>query len=192
MEYSFEMPLCPGCHIRCDLAAPQCGRGLRFKEALSRGEELPQRGGRRGPGGPGGARPEPCVEQKLQFMLTGMLPRVLQQGPEEHDETTNILSWLMRQEGAMTYRIMPERARANADTLYETLEQMLYDGLIEDRYTDWGGQFYWITEAGMAEAKAVEQRKAAAVKEKFAALSDEEKEQLAELLEKLIRRPDSM
>lgn len=86
----------------------------------------------------------------------------------------------------MSYSVMPERARVNPDTLYANLEQLLEEGLIEDRYTEWGAQHYWITEAGRARAKQAEEQQRNAVRERYAALSDVEKEQLIELLEKLL------
>ena len=86
----------------------------------------------------------------------------------------------------MSYSVMPERARVNPDTLYANLEQLLEEGLIEDRYTEWGAQHYWITEAGRARVKQAEEQQRNAVRERYAALSDEEKEQLIELLEKLL------
>lgn len=193
-------PQCPGCHIGCDLDDPQCGRGLKIRASWLRGEEIPQRRGPGGsgpgpdgphpggPGGPGGPGPRGPLspEDKLNFLLTGILPRKLEQQPGTEDDKASILIWLTRQEGAMSYSVMPERARVNPDTLYANLEQLLEEGLIEDRYTEWGAQHYWITEAGRARAKQAEEQQRNAVRERYAALSDVEKEQLIELLEKLL------
>ena len=203
-----DAPTCPGCHIGCSLYDPQCGRGLRFRDAWQAGEEIPERrfpggpgaggpgaGGpgkppAGGPGGPGAGGPigparfanDP--DKKLMFLLTGIIPRVL--GSLNGSDQAQILSWLTRQEGAMTYAVMPERARVNKDDLYENLEELLRKGFIEDRYTSWGTQYYWITEEGKREAQRLEEQGNQAIKQKFDALTGDEKQQLEDLLAKLL------
>ena len=198
-------PQCPGCHIGCSLADPQCGRGLRFRDAWQAGEEIPERrrpggpgpqgapgpndgksaepkAGRPGPGGPGGRQMD--SNKKLMFLLTGIVPRAL--GELNGTDQDQILSWLTRQEGVMTYSVMPERARVDAAALYGNLEELLAVGYIRDEYSDWGTQYYWITDAGRAAAKRAEEERETAIKERFSALTDAEKQQLEELVGKLL------
>lgn len=186
---------CPGCHIGCSLARPQCGRGLGFAEKLARGEELPARrvpgGPKGGPGGPGGkgGRPRPSGPMRdshLVMLLTKIMPNVLGdiEGLQGSDGD-NILAWLKRQEGKMTKAIMPERARANKETLDATLATLGEAGLVEVQSVN-GVEFYAITAAGEERVEAQEQAQKTAVAQALEPLSDEERQTIVELCHKIL------
>lgn len=194
---------CPGCHIGCSLTAPQCGRGLGFAEKLANGEELPPRripggpmggAGKPGPGGSGGPGPKggrpkpsgPMRDNHLVMLLTKIMPNVLGSVEGlEADEPTNILTWLLRQEGKMTKAIMPERARATKETLDATLAALVENGLVEVVSVN-GAEFYAITEAGKAQVEDQNLIQQTAVAKALAPLADDERQTIVELCHKLL------
>ena len=208
----WNAPVCPGCHIGCSLALPQCARGIKFREKWEAGEEIPERrmpgmggpggpgkggqpgkggpggpgkggkGGRPGPGGPGGFAMDP--DRRLSMLLTGIVPRVI---GGEQDPKAQVLACLQRQDGAMTYEAIPERVRIATEEIYRALEQLMEEGLVVREVREWGSVYYWITEEGEAAAKAMGEAEAQATKERFACLTDEEKTQLGEMLDKLLK-----
>ena len=192
-EYE-QAPTCPGCHMGCPLDDVQCVRGQGFAKKWQRGEEIPERrgpggpGGRPGPGGPGGlggpgAPNGPggfSVERRLGFLMQIVPARVKQQGP---DDAGRFMMMLARQGGGMSYRVLPEKGRMPEDQLWDVVAMLERSDLLEER-----GGWVFLTEAGQAEAKWHEDREKQATEEAFSALTDDEKEQLANLLEKLMGR----
>lgn len=191
-----DAPRCPGCHMGCSLDEPQCARGLtRFKPMWLNGEELPQRrrpggpggpggpaGGPGGPGGPGGKAP--TQEGKLAHLLVDVVPRVL--GAALGGDRERVLSWLVRQEGGISYRIMSERTGVEPRALYRVLEELLAEELIVDDYSQRGAQFYWITPAGRRAAEQASEEQDRAITAAFSSLSSEEKQQLEALIAKIL------
>ena len=190
-----EMPQCPGCHIGCNLAKPQCGKGLKFVEMLAAGEELPERrgpggprGGKPGPGGPGGPKgekkggfagpPNATIEMRmnhLAMIYNTIMPGILANKPAmQADDKTNILTWMGRTEGKMARAIMPERVRGiDADNLDATLAEMVEAGLVETVEVN-GVEFYQQAAAGADAVKEYEKAHADSVAETFSMLTEDE------------------
>lgn len=196
-----QAPSCPGCHIGCSLAKPQCGRGLKFMDMLERGEEIPVRRMPGGPGGPGhgghggpehggkGERPAPNPRMRdnhLTMLLTKIMPHVLADASDpESDDQASILAWIERQEGKLSKAIMPERARVDKEALDANLSTLLDAGLVETVELN-GTVFYTATESGKAQAQEREDAKQAATAKALESLSDDEREMLVQLCHKIM------
>lgn len=194
-----ETPLCPGCHLTCSLDDPQCARGLdRFRPMWLAGEEIPQRRtpggpGPKGPKGPGGPkRPPhprggngPSQSELLLFLLTEVTPRAL--GELKGSMQEQVLECLMRHEGGATYGVLLERIHGDEQRVYTALEELLQSGGVEESYTDWGTQFYWIAPQGKERAAEAKAANKAAVEERMGVLTPKEQETLEELLSKILQ-----
>ena len=200
-----EAPICPGCHIGCTLDDPQCARGFeRFRPMWLNGEEVPVRrkpgrpgpggpGGHKGPGGPkAGGRPPrphggngPSQGELLIFLLTEVAPRAL--GELKGSTDDQVLEVIQRHEGGATYCVILERTRLDEPNAYAALESLLENGYIEEAYTEWGTQFYWITPQGRDYAQEAKECSKATIEKRMSALSAEEQTTLEELISKLIR-----
>ena len=205
-EQNSAAPTCPGCHFGCLLDAYQCARGKMFHERWMAGEEIPERrapwkaqgaegngqgpgprrgpGGSGGPGGPGGRRGAFAPEMRLMHMLN-----IIGIAMADHRETRperNVIDGLARQSGCATERIVQDRSRLGEEDFALALAKLRDDGLVTDVDDEIAGPMLQISEAGEAQASAWREERELADKAFCDALSDEEKEELAGLLQKLL------
>lgn len=153
------------------------------KPNARRGGHRPQ-DGHAGPGRQGGFRGPKSTEDKLMFLLAGVVPRVLS-GLDGGAEQ-KLLSALSRQGGAMSRDVIPEKTRIDDAKADKALDSLVDANLVEPRQCDWGTTYYWVTGNGTLRCKELEAERDKAVKEAFSALSDEEQGELASLLDKLL------
>ena len=161
-----EFPVCPGCHMRCDLVDPQCGKGYRLvKEWRETGSMTP---GRRGP-----ASGNPAM--RLRFLLE-MTSRQL---PYQLEDTRadQLLGMLHRQGDFMKFDVLEEKARMSWEDLDRVIPWLEQRGLVE---TDWDA--IMLTDEGAQAAEDCLQLKAV-----FSALTEEEQKALGDSLEKLMQ-----
>ena len=187
-----DMPQCPGCHIGCNLANPNCGKGLGFALKFKAGEEIPERGGHGRPrpgadsGGPHGASPE-MRRNHLAMLYTEIMPKVLgsMEGMKA-DDKTQILTWIKRMEGKMTKQVMGLRVQGiDTSALNGNLDELVADGLLTTTEID-GKTYYEITDAGCAVADKHEAAHRASVEKAFECLTDEGVSTLVELSHKIM------
>lgn len=196
-------PLCPACHVTCSLFDPQCSRGMVFRQRWQAGEEIPERhmpprgkpfGEKRddkqtgerqkGHGAHDKRRGPKSTADKLMFLLTGIVPRML--GDLEGTAEQRVLSGLARQGGAMSRDVIPEKTRISVENVDSAICVLESEELIEPRQSEWGTIYFWVTDAGRNRCKELETKREQGVQERFSALNDEEQEQLAVLLDKLL------
>ena len=210
-EY-IEVPTCPGCHFGCQLDDYQCARGERLFGQWCNGEEIPER---RMPG-PGGAQPagnrrsqgmppflkrlmegEPGKRGDSLANLVSMLSRRVHSsmpGPAPvpspfcppEDKGIKVLEALMRHEGAASSFVVSGRTSMDEEEVESIADEELLAGTLEiDQYED-GTVFMRITDVGTAKLQEAKDAKSALNEEIFECLTDDEQEQLSELLRRVV------
>ena len=179
---------CPGCGRHCDLSAPNCPRG----EAIARGEapmEKEHEGRRHGHEGHGRHHRPMAEEEYLKLDTNGKLDTLLRElhhmsrfGMESRGGQGRILQ-ILAQDGDMTQRVLTEKLGIQPGSASEVIGKLERAGYItrtestEDRRT----VDVRLTESGKEHLN----KRRAEKPDLFSALSEEEKEQLVGLLEKL-------
>ena len=199
---------CPGCGRHCELTAPHCPRG----EEYARTGVLPERGeghehhehgegrgrhehdgghGCRGPRGLGPGGPLPGSEEYAALDTDGKLAAVLREvrhlsraRMESKGGQARILGILSRR-GSMTQKELTERLGIRPGSVSEVIGKLERGGLIERREneSDRRTADIRLTEEGRVRASEQEREKKADL---FTVFSDEEKQTLLSLLEKLV------
>lgn len=169
-------------------ASGQCGGDAERPDGGAAGRPCGEGkpGGRMPRGGPAGLGKPPMMEpeEKLTFLLTEIVPRSL--ADICGDDRGRLLERLVHQGGGMSLEIMPERARVDAREVEALVKSLLAEGLVEERVTECGSRFYWVTDEGRLAADRFEARRREAAVERFSALDDGERQQLEVLVEKLL------
>ena len=197
-DTSAKAPECPGCHYRCLLDAYQCARGKGFYGKWLAGEGIPKRraprkgdsSGPKGAGkrwgiaghGPGGIAPS--ADMKLMRML-GIVGIALSEHREEDAERL-VLDSITRHNGCTTERIVAGRVRMDGEALAPVLDKLREAELIVDVDDEVAGPMLQATEEGIVQAEAWRKERASTDAAFVDALTEEEKEQLAGLLAKML------
>lgn len=167
---------CPACHFGCALEKWQCGRGKGIYEQWQASGELPQR---KGPGG----MPAHTVQQRI-VRGCNIAPKALARSAAEKPADSVLLS-LMRREGIMREAFLARETGMTRDALAAELATLAADGLIET-LEDERGAYASVTQTGRQRASELEAARDASHAAFLAALSDDEQQQLADLLDKLL------
>lgn len=178
MSENLENKICPGCGRHCDLSAPRCGRGRTYAETGVLPEHRPEEGEHH-------HHRERSADERLMGSLRdlGHRMRFMHEGKGGQMRILVIL----KEAGGMTQRALTEQLGIQPGSASEVLAKLENAGLITrtpneaDRRT----ADLALTEAGKAavEQAAGERQKRHA--EMFAGLSEEEKQTLLALLEKV-------
>jgi len=175
--------ICPCCHKACDLNAPRCSRG----EEYLRTGVIPQKG--RGchhhEENPHPNYEEMGIEEKL-FVLLGKLGR-MGYGAFDGKSSQNRILHILSKAERMTQRELTEQLGIRPGSASEIIKKLETAGLIvrqsnsEDRRT----VDIALTDAGKAQVEENDSQFGHTNHALFESLSDEEKQQLLALLEKL-------
>lgn len=203
-------PTCPGCHFGCALDDYQCGRGRKFLAMWHNGEAIPERrgpgmprhAGKQGPGGEASAaraagnaqRPEkrggeggPEGQLPPDMRLVMLLNVTANALRDERDSNTadEVLDCIVRQDRSATIRIIAERVRKDPAELEAALQELQQRSLAQPHDDD-GRTFFEPTEEGLAHCKAWQEKRREDDTRFVSGLSEDEKQQLADLLQKML------
>lgn len=175
-----EQNICPGCGRHCELSAPHCERGA----AYARTGELPE--GRRGEGH---HKRVPYRELDVNDRLVDAL-RDLGHGLRAQYEgkaSQQRILMILNSAGPMTQRDLTEYLGIQPGSASEILAKLENGGLIcrSQNEADRRTVDIRLTEEGMALAQEAVDRRHRQHEEMFSCLSEEEKETLLTLMQKL-------
>ena len=185
-----ETPVCPGCHFTCAIDDYQCARGEMFYERWKAGEEVPER---RGPGRPpAGGMPKgilkPTSDERtmhllhiLEIALSDLERESGSDAPERR-----VVDCLMRHNQSASEFVITGRTNLAGAELGDALEQVEAQHLVERRQVQTGATFYALTDQGIEQAKAWLEELRAAQTRFLSVLDDSEKQQLHQLVAKLL------
>ena len=187
------VPACPGCHFSCRIDRYQCGRGEAFHERWKAGEKLPER---RMParGGSDGNVNKPPAAARIEHMLA-VVPRVMRQRAGESGRE-RLLAALGRREGRAALGIVASELDTNVAGLRPAADALVAEGAAQMATTDAGVQMLALTGQGEVARAELDKRHRASRDAFLGAISPEDQERLADLLEKLLHaqprpeRPD--
>jgi len=176
-----KVSICPCCPKGCDLSNPRCGRG----EEYLRAGIIPEKGSRdhhheehQHPN-----YDEMNIDEKL-FALLNRLGRT-GHGASNGKSSQNRILQILRRSGCMTQRELTEQLGIQPGSVSEIIKKLEAAGLItrhsnsEDRRT----VDIMLTDAGKTQSEASSTQPA--IHPLFESLTDEEKQQLLSLLEKV-------
>lgn len=194
MSEENNVPTCPGCHFGCALDDYQCARGEGIYESWQAGEEVPERrmpgprGGKPGGGKRGRGGLPPFLNGNTAmglWFLTGIMQRGLN-GRIEQLGSSAVFKPIVQHEGAASLRIIASRAGLSEEAAFEQLQEAVEQGYVEEyEYAD-GTVFYRVTEAGSEAAQQAEEAKKETLEEYFSVISEEEQEQLLDLVKRVV------
>ena len=178
-------PLCPGCHFRCQLDDPECGRGFRFQRQWEEEGTVPERR-RPGQGGPKKGRtghPNSFGDprERLPFLLSRTVD--LFTSKREGD---GVLKAIQMHEGYASLHVIAERSRKGQQEAMQILEHLEWYGLVEIDRSHPLQPFAGLTDAGVAEVLRFAEERTEQSQRAFADFSEEELEQLETLLKKIM------
>lgn len=188
--------ICPGCPSRCPKEALQCGKGRRYFERYGDVDEEDECAGRGRHGEH--AKDGECTEQSQEkcrepLTLDERLVRQLRAcmhyfhyGMGRKSGQQRILS-LLRERRGMTQRELQDVLGVQPGSLSEILNKVEAGGYIRRRQNERDRRRFdlELTEAGENAARDVREEHRQMIANMFSALSEEEKRQLSQLLEKM-------
>ena len=189
-----EAPQCPGCHFGCSLARYQCARGKNLRAKWLAGEVIPER---RAPwehakrndeprkAGKGAGMPPMPAYMKAMRMLN--IASFALADHRENQPEKMVVDAIARQEGCATLPIIKGRMGKDAADPSSSLEKLVQDGLVEVQEDEIAGTMYALTELGRSQGETWRNERMAADAAFVDALSEEEQEQLAALIAKLLQ-----
>ena len=191
-----QAPACPGCHFGCSLDAYRCGRGKGFSEKWRAGEPVPERRGpgKGGPGGPGKGGPGGPGGPGRGGLPTGMrvmhaLNIMANKLQDRHTESAErkVLASIDRQGGFFALDMLGRRALVDQPQLDEAIASLTAEGLAESAQDPIAGDILRITEAGRMRQREWNAEREASTAEFLAPLTEEEQDQLAHLIFRLLK-----
>ena len=180
-------PTCPGCHFGCSLDAYRCGRGKGFHGKWQAGEAVPERGKppmlRGGTDGRGG-KGAPPVDVRVMHALNIMANKLQNRHTEAAER--KVLGSVARQGGFFAVNLLGKRALVESPQLEDAIDFLVTEGLLVLEDEPVAGPVLRITEEGRARQREWNAEHDAATAEFLAPLTEDEQDQLAQLLFRLI------
>ncbi|MDO4502892.1 MAG: MarR family winged helix-turn-helix transcriptional regulator [Coriobacteriia bacterium] len=181
-------PRCPGCHFRCDLLDPECGRGVRLSKDWEETGELPLSKRERmkaaeKEGKPRPPRPDRFGDRRERLPFLFDMAANCFKSKREGDE---VLKALQKHEGYASLHVIAGRAREDEHTARRILEHLEWYGLVALSYDHPQHLFAYLTPAGHDEVERIADERTQQVQDAFADFTDEELTQLEALLKKTL------